>query len=153
MERLDRELRAQLEGAPVGSGVERIAAAWPAAVGELVARHAWPARLGRDGTLHVAASSSTWAFELSQLAPRILETLRGALGASAPATLRFALGPVPGPLHAPESSGGQPRPEPTAAERALAAELSAGIADERLRELISRAAAASLARGGSDRRF
>ena len=33
-----------------------LVAAWPDAVGETVAANAWPARLARDGTLHVHAA-------------------------------------------------------------------------------------------------
>src|SRR5438034_9247491 len=77
--------------------IGRIAEAWPAAVGEQIARNAWPARIGRDGTLHVHTSSSTWAFELGQLAADI----RGRLGSLAPPKLRFAPGPLPEPEPAP----------------------------------------------------
>ena len=56
-----------------------IVAAWPAAVGEEVARNSWPARISRDGVLHVNTSSSAWAFELTQLAAVVLEQLAGAL--------------------------------------------------------------------------
>ena len=80
----------------------RIVAAWPAAVGEEVVRNAWPARIARDGTLHVHTSSSVWAFELGQLAPRILERLAAELGEHAPTALRFA------PGHLPEAATGAP---------------------------------------------
>ena len=33
--------------------IGELAEAWPAAVGETIARSAWPARVARDGTLHV----------------------------------------------------------------------------------------------------
>ena len=46
----------------------------------MVAANAWPARIARDGTLHVNTSSSAWAFELGQLAPTILERLSEKLG-------------------------------------------------------------------------
>ena len=72
--------------------------AWPGAVGEMVAANAWPARIARDGTLHVNTSSSTWAFELAQLAPTIAERLRQELGESAPKALRFAVGHLPSRL-------------------------------------------------------
>jgi hypothetical protein len=42
---------------------------------------------------------------------------------------------------------------PAARERAEAAALTAAIADDELRELVARAAAASLARARADRRF
>ena len=38
-------------------------AAWPSAVGEEIARNAWPARFARDGTLIVNTRDSVWAFE------------------------------------------------------------------------------------------
>ena len=34
---------------------------------DAIARNAWPLRIGRDGTLHVAAASATWAFELDRM--------------------------------------------------------------------------------------
>jgi hypothetical protein len=45
-----------------GGAIAEIVAAWPEAVGELIARNAWPARIARDGTLHVTTSSSTWVY-------------------------------------------------------------------------------------------
>ena len=68
-----------------------IVRAWPDAVGETVARNAWPARLARDGTLHVNTASSTWAFELGRLVTTILEQLRSELGETTPPALRFTL--------------------------------------------------------------
>ena len=44
---------------------------WPGAVGPQIARFAWPARIARDGTVHVATSDSVWAFELGQRAEEI----------------------------------------------------------------------------------
>jgi len=35
------------------AGMAPIVEAWSGAVGETIARNAWPARLARDGTLHV----------------------------------------------------------------------------------------------------
>jgi hypothetical protein len=143
---LERELtRLGPQGA-----IGEVVAAWPGAVGAAIARNAWPARIGRDRTLHVAAASSAWAFELQQLAPGILERLRDALpAASAPAAVRFAPGPLPAPAASavsaedPRSEGGlQPTPE----EAELGERLAAGIEDEELRGLAARAAAASLAR-------
>ncbi len=61
-----------------GSGLGDIVAAWPEAVGAAIAANAWPARLARDGTLHVATSSSAWAFELTQLAASIRRGCRSA---------------------------------------------------------------------------
>jgi hypothetical protein len=158
MEKLDGVLRRELgRFAPdhmgVGGDMVAIVRAWPGAVGETVARNAWPTRLARDGTLHVNASSSTWAFELGRLAEAILEQLRAELGDAAPPALRFAPGPVPEPV-APQPDEASPAaPEIDAEDRLEAAALAAAIEDEELRELVSRAAAASLARARSGRRF
>jgi len=129
--------------------IGRIAEAWPAAVGEQIARNAWPARIARDGTLHVHTSSSTWAFELEQLATDI----RARLGDLAPAKLRFAPGPLPEPETAGLETAAADVVQPSAEERAAAAALSAEIEDEKLRNLVARAAAAGLAKARSDRVF
>ena len=82
-----------------------VLAAWPEAVGPMVAANAWPARIARDGTLHVNTSSSAWAFELGQLAPEILERLSEKLGESAPKALRFAVGHLPEPARGGAGTG------------------------------------------------
>jgi hypothetical protein len=129
-------------------GMAEVVAAWPAAVGEEVARNAWPARIARDRTLHVHTSSSAWAFELGHLAPRILERLREAAGAAAPTSLRFAVGHLPEPAITEVERAGPEAPRPGPQERAAAAELTASLTDPELRDLVARAAAASLAKSG-----
>src|SRR5207342_2047420 len=104
--------------------------AWPEVVGQMVATNAWPARIGRDGTLHVNTSSSAWAFELGQLAPEILERLSEKLGDSAPEALRFAVGHLPEPAAEAPAQARTEVPEPTSEARRRAAELVAGIEDE-----------------------
>jgi predicted nucleic acid-binding Zn ribbon protein len=135
---------------PAGD-IAAVVAAWPAAVGDSIARHAWPARLARDRTLHVATDSSAWAFELAQLSPVLLERLRAALGEVAPSGLRFAVGPLPEPAAAASEHGPRPVRQPGPVERDRAAGLTASIADEELRALVARAAAASLAQAAADR--
>jgi hypothetical protein len=154
MERLDRELRSELGrlGAPDGGDLAAIVAAWPELVGPTIARNAWPLRIGRDGTLHVATASATWAFELGRLASELETRLRGRLRGAAPAALRFAPGPLPEPPAA-NSRGRPATAEITPADRAEAASFTAEVGDEELRELLSRAVAAALARARSDRRF
>ena len=146
---VDRELRRFGPQAAIGAVVE----AWPAAVGHAIARNAWPARIARDGTLHVHASSSTWAFELGQLEPTLRARLGELLGERVPPRLRFAVGPVPEP--AAERATDTPREPPRVRpeHHAEAAGLVAGIENEELREAVARAAAASLARAAGDRRF
>jgi predicted nucleic acid-binding Zn ribbon protein len=135
--------------------LSELTAAWPEVAGPAVARNAWPLRLARDGTLHVATASATWAHELDLLQETILEGFRARLGDTAPVRLRFAAGPVPEPAGAeapPGALSGRPVevPEEIASEAAAAA---AEIDDEELRELVSRAARASLLKARSGRSF
>jgi hypothetical protein len=148
MDQLGDEVRRELSRFGPAEGMSRIVEAWPEAVGDTIARNAWPARLARDGTLHVATRDSVWAFELGQQEAAI----RGRLGAVAPPSLRFAPGPVPEPatLTRPEEPA-KPLQEPSSEERKLAAALASEIEDEELRALVARAAAASLA-NAADRR-
>ena len=144
-ELLGDEVRRELSRFGPAAGMGEVLAAWPAAVGEGIARNAWPARIGRDGTLHVAVTSSAWAFELGGHAAQILGRLQEALGADAPAALRFTPGPVPEPVSEELPSASWTPPEPSADDLAEAAEAAAAIEDPELRELVRRAAAASLA--------
>lgn len=124
-----------------------VVAAWPDAVGAGIAEHAWPARIARDGTLTVAASSSVWAFELTQLEATIRERLAPALGDTAPRRLRFVPGRLP--ERGPKASEDASTPAlPPVSEEALhrGEELARTIEDEELRALVARAAAVSLAR-------
>jgi hypothetical protein len=139
---VQRELR---RFGPAGV-IGEIVKAWPAAVGDSIARNAWPARVSRDGTLHVATSSSAWAFELGLLEADIRERLAASLGADAPAQLRFAPGRLPEPpREQPDPRSVKPL-EPTPEEELEAARLTASIEDENLRKVVAKAASASLAR-------
>ena len=129
------------------SNTHSLEQAWPAAVGVENARVAWPAKLGRDGTLYVNARDATWAFQLGMLAEEILENLRSELGEAAPRALRFAPGPLP---EAPSGTVPQ-RLEPSPDDRAAGAAIAAEVEDPELRELVARTAAASLARARSTR--
>lgn len=152
MEPIGRGVARELARFGPAAGMAELVAAWPAAVGEQIARHAWPARLARDGTLHVATSSSSWSFELAQLAATLLERLREEVGPpAAPAALRFAPGRLPDrSAPAAEKVAARPR-EPSSEERELAAALARGIEGDELRAVVARAAAASLARRSSGR--
>ncbi len=122
---------------------------WVGAVGDQIARNAWPARIARDGTLHVNTSSSAWAFELAQLEAHI----RDQLADCAPTRIRFAPGPLP-ELSLDDPNLPKPAPlEPSAEARAEADRLAAQIGDEELRKLVAKAAAASLSRAASGRPF
>jgi hypothetical protein len=145
-ERIGSDVRRQLERFGPAAGMTEIVAAWPELVGEQIALNAWPARLSRDRTLHVATSSSAWAFELAQLEPRMLGRLRETLGEAAPARLRFAPGKLPEPSAEQIGTPLAVPVEPSAADRERAAELAAQIEDENLRKVVAEAAAKSLAR-------
>ncbi len=151
MERIGGDVERELGRFDGAGSMPRIVAVWPAAVGGEVARNAWPARVARDGTLHVNASSSVWAFELGQLAPRILERLVEELGEYAPTSLRFAQGHLPEPAGPVAPDAGRERPEPAPEALAEAASLTASIDDEELRETVERAASLSLARAADNR--
>ena len=145
-ERIGDEVQRELSRFGPAEGMTEIVRAWPSVMGEQIARNAWPARISRDGKLHVATSSSAWAFELAQLEPKLLERLAEALGGATPAGLRFAPGKLP-EHSAEDDAGAVPPPRaPTAEERELAAALASGIEDESLRKVVAKAAAASLAR-------
>lgn len=154
MERLDSTIRGELAGAKVtiAGRMADVTAAWPAAVGDPISRAAWPQRLSRDGTLHVATRSSVWAYELGRMAPEIQAKLAASLGDQAPSAVRFATGPVPEPA-APPPEDRPERPLAAPEERRAAAELAAAIGDAELRATVARAVAASLARARSNRRF
>jgi len=151
MERIGAAIRSELGRFGSSGEMTDLVAAWPQIVGETVAANAWPARLGRDSTLHVNASSSAWAFELGQLEAEILPRLREALGEAAPRRLRFAPGPLPDTIpaasHRPPPPPLEPTPEHTRAARSWAA----GIESEELRKTVEKAARASLASAASGR--
>lgn len=151
MERIGRDIDQELARFGPAAGMRRVVGAWPAAVGETVARNAWPARLSRDGTLHVSTSSSAWAFELAHLAPTVLEQLRGTLGEEAPAAIRFAPGRLPEAGPAPAAEAEKTAPKPSEQELAVAESLAAEIANDDLRTLVARAAAASLSKAAASR--
>ena len=154
MKRLSDEVAQELGRFGPSEQMIRVVDAWPVAVGATIARNAWPARIARDGTLHVATSSSSWAFELGQLRLDVLGKLRAALGANAPAELRFAVGKLPElGLDDDPDRASRTVPEPGPDEVRKGAELASSIEPEDLRETVAKAAAHGLFRAGNDRRF
>jgi len=157
MERIGGEIDRELarSGSRDAIPLAAITAAWSDAVGAAVARQAWPLRLGRDGTLHVAVASSTWAQELDLLQDAILDGLRLRLGDATPPAVRFAVGPIPEPPRAIEDAATHNDP-PIAVPPEIESEAAAAaseIDDPELRELVARAARASLVKARSDREF
>ena len=131
------------------AGMAPVVEAWPAAVGVEIARNAWPARLARDGTLHVHTKDSIWAFELKSRA----EEIRSRLGEHAPPRLAFAPGPIPEPVEAAREDVSSRSLEPTPEHLAEADSLVRVIRDEDLRKVVAKAAALSLASASNDRSF
>lgn len=153
MERIGDEVRRELSRFGTADEMVELVAAWPGAVGETLAANAWPARFARDGTLHVATSSSAWAFELQQLEREVAARLSEVLGERAPRTLRFAPGPLPEPAPAAFEHSRQPPPEPSLDQARRAHGWAEQIESRELRKSVEKAARMSLARAAADRTF
>ena len=153
MDRLEGDIRRELARFGSEALIGELVGVWRDAVGDAIAANAWPARIARDGTLHVNSADSVWAFELGHQAPAILERLREKLGESAPRALRFRAGLLPEPEPGPAVEAMPKRVEPGPEHLRRSAALTAGIEDPELREKIARAVAVSLARAAADRGF
>jgi predicted nucleic acid-binding Zn ribbon protein len=150
MERIGPAVRRELGRFGPAAGMSELVEAWPAVVGEAIARNAWPSRLARDGTLHVSTGSAAWAFELALLEGELVERLRAAAGDAAPKRLRFAVGRLPEPPLPPEMverSGVVPSPD----DRDAANRLTDTIDDGELRGAVAEAVAHGLAQSRSGR--
>jgi hypothetical protein len=149
MERIGDGVRKEVQRFGHHGAIGEVVKVWADAVGAQIARNAWPARVGRDGTLFVHTSSSAWAFELSQLEGDI----RTRLGDAAPAKVRFAPGPLPEHDSLPSERPVRTPVEASPEDAEAGARIAAPIDDEMLRKLVARAAAASLAKARSDLGF
>jgi predicted nucleic acid-binding Zn ribbon protein len=144
VKRIGEEVSRELGRFGPEAGIAAVVEAWPAAVGETIARSSWPARVARDGTLHVNTADSIWAFELTSRAAEIA----GRLGVE---RVKFTPGRLPeAGAPEPESEKSVP-PQVSPEQQQEAARLAAEIEDENLRKIVARAAAASLARAGDGR--
>ena len=157
MERIDGEIARELTRAGSRDGIPlaAVTSIWQDLVGEAIARRAWPLRSGRDRTLHVATVSATWAHELDLLSAEILGRLRDRLGEDAPAGLRFAVGPIPEPATASEPPR-EPHSVPVETPPEIESEArsaASAISDPELREIVAKAARASLLKARSGRHF
>ena len=142
MEPVGDQIREELSRVGADSGAGDAVTAWPSAVGEEIARNAWPARTQPDGTLVVHVRDAIWGFELTQRAPEIAARLPGH------PRLRFTPGPLPETTPEPPPS---PVVEASPEQVREAAELTAGIVDTNLRESVAKAIKAALARAPNDR--
>jgi hypothetical protein len=149
MDRVGHAIARELSRFGPASGLAPLLEIWTTAVGPEIARNAWPARLARDGTLHVHARDSIWAFELTTRADEI----RTRLGEHAPPRVAFS----PGPLAERDADHLEPSrrrpPQPTAAHLAKAESLVRVIRDEDLRKVVAKAIALSLSNADNDRSF
>ena len=137
------QIRAELDrvGADSSAGQDAVAA-WPAAVGDEIARNAWPARRQPDGTLVVHVRDAIWGFELTQRATEISARLPGE------PRLKFTPGPLPETSPEPVAT---PPAQPSPEQAHEAESLAAGIADQNLRESVAKAIKGALARAPDDR--
>ena len=142
MEPVGDQVRAELSRVGADSGAGDAVTGWPVAVGDEIARHAWPARTQPDGTLVVHVRDAIWGFELTQRATEISERLPGR------PKLRFVPGPLPETTAEP---GAPPPPEASPEQAREAASLAAGIVDPNLRESVAKVIKAALARSARDR--
>jgi hypothetical protein len=140
LEPLGKEIRDELARFGPQAGMPELLDRWPDAVGEGIARNAWPARIAKDGTVHVNTADSIWAFELGQRAAAIAERL------GVP-RLRFA----PGPLPETDAELPQPALEPSPEDDEMARAMATAVTDEMLRESVQKAVRLSLARERRDR--
>jgi hypothetical protein len=149
IDRVDDAVARELARFGASAGMAELVDAWPAAVGDEIARNAWPARLGRDGTLRVNTRDSVWAFELGARADEI----RQRLGSVAPARLLFIAGALPEPAREPVERERRPAVEVSAEHESRAASLVRGIRDEDLRKIVAKTITLSLAAAESGRSF
>jgi hypothetical protein len=149
MDRVGDSVRRELGRFGAAAGMAPLVEAWPAAVGTEIARNAWPARLARDGTLHVHTKDSIWAFELKSRAAEI----RLRLGEAAPPRLAFAPGPLPSRDDTSAEPASREARRPTHDDVAKADSLVRVIRDEDLRKVVAKAVALSLANADNDRSF
>jgi hypothetical protein len=140
MDPLGPDIRSELARYGPQAGMAELVERWPEVVGDAIARNAWPARIARDGTVHINTADSVWAFELGQKAAEIA----GKLGVE---KLRFAAGPLP---EADEEAAVAAPVETTPEDEERARAIASSISDQNLRESVQKAVSLSLARGRED---
>jgi Dna[CI] antecedent, DciA len=139
---LGSDIRAELRRMGGESGPGDTASAWAGAVGDEIARNAWPARTQPDGTLVVHVRDAVWGFELTQRAAEISARLPGR------PPLRFVPGPLP---DGPRPAAPKAYPEPTPEQAREAEEIASAIADPGLRKTVAKVIKAALASRRDDR--
>ncbi|MFW5876776.1 MAG: DciA family protein [Myxococcota bacterium] len=150
MEGLDDLVR-RVYPAPEQLPAVRLFRWWYRAVPERVARRARPVRL-RKGELLVHVTSSTWAHELSFLKEDLVQRCQRAAPEARLRDIRFKVGSLP---PRPRHQAYEPRRELPPLDPAEVARLPADVAralahidDDRVREIVARAASVSLTKRG-----
>lgn len=64
---------------------------WPTAVGEKIAKHAWPLKMLEDGLLLIGTEHSTWSQHLHMIERDLVTRLNKALGEPRIKGLRFCV--------------------------------------------------------------
>jgi hypothetical protein len=142
MDPLGEQIRAEMHRMGADSGAGDAGSVWLAAVGDEIARNAWPARTQADGTLVVHVRDAIWGFELTQRAAEISGRLPGR------PRLRFVPGELPDRVADPVPA---PPVEATPEQAREAASLAAAIEDPNLRESVVKVIKAALVRASNDR--
>ncbi len=136
------DLAARLFGAKPEATLALLRAAWPAAVGDELARRTEVVALDRN-VLRIKVPDMRWQRTLVRMRGVILERLRRVAGQAAPRGLGFVTGEVP-------DRGARALPAPPSVENApapaLVAEAARAIADAGLREDFLAASGRYLAR-------
>src|SRR5512133_2609221 len=135
MEPLGPDVRRELKRFGAASEIGDVVSRWPDAVGEAIARNAWPARFTRDGTLVVHTSDSVWSFELAQRADEIRQRLAGLV----PRAVKFVPGPLPAEGAEGTDEGSREWPVATDEEIQMGSSVAASVENDELRELVARA--------------
>lgn len=110
--------------------------AWPLVVGEAISKKASPARL-MGTVLYCNVAGSAWTTEINYQKAEIIDRLNRELGYKAVTEMVLRVGPVKAPSARPAPEPRRFR-EPGPEDRAFMESVTAGIKDERLRELIKR---------------
>ena len=87
---LEHSAKLKRLGVMDGPGQLEVFRRWEQLAGPAVAANARPVKISH-GSLVVAVRSPAWMQQLSLMKPQLMENLKAALGAGAPADLRFTL--------------------------------------------------------------
>ena len=149
----DRLGRFSRGSTPAGTGIGALREAWQQVAGEQVARRSIPLRRSRAGVLTIACADAAWAQELAPRHDMLLDALRRAAPDVHLTRLRFSVSSKA------TSQPREPEPRPTAAPtpgraaREAARRLAGQVSDDRLSELVERAASHGLERAERHKTF